>query len=158
MSVSFKIQLHSWLLLATLTCVSLGRIQDIGTTFFAGFFNTGDIQLDVLLQESKGWRTLRQNLQRKKCQENARETLYSSRHVKEQFKLQVAWSSNESCRAINPDWQVYVGCETVRKFDWTAYSVNHYIAFSLLSITYLVVKVFEVEFVTQGRSCIVPGL
>ena len=60
--VSLKIQPLSWLLFAIFGLGSLGRIQDIGTTFFAGFFDTFDVVLDMLLQESKGRGSLRQNL------------------------------------------------------------------------------------------------
>ena len=50
---SLKIQLHSWLLFASLGRSSqLGRIQYIGTAFFIGFFNTSDKLFDVLLQKS----------------------------------------------------------------------------------------------------------
>lgn len=57
-----KIQSLSWLLFATFGLGSLRRIEDIRTTFFTGFVDTFDVLLDMLLQESKGRGSLRQNL------------------------------------------------------------------------------------------------
>ena len=53
MSVSFIIQLHSRFSFVTLGRGSLGRIQDIGTTFCVGFLHAFDILLYVLLKEGK---------------------------------------------------------------------------------------------------------
>ena len=49
MSVSFKVLLFSRLLIITFNWLSLGWIQDKGTAFFIGVFDTFDIILNVLL-------------------------------------------------------------------------------------------------------------
>lgn len=63
MSVSLKVQLLSRLLIIVfLGRRPLGWIENIGTTFFLGFFDAFDIGRDMLLEEGKGRGALGQNL------------------------------------------------------------------------------------------------